>query len=463
MLRSRTSEKSLDSNVQVCLCFLPSVGHQAGVRARSTVPLPAAPLGLTFRPKKRSAKFSPTRCSLESLACDRSLGFLWGILLLLPIALGVSGCGLRFTSSASNSGPPANLTVANVTDLETIPTNPDILGRDGGYSTVFQGYSVWLYGDTFLAVPNAEDFTLISDSWSYTKDLNAQNGISGFQERLDSVGALTMILPETPDEQAYNAAHNSNRCQQQPCGARWALWPGSIVVVPVSGNALIFYSLVSALPGNFNFQAVGNSVATWQSIQDQPQRPTINPPIVADHPDLLFDQNEPNFGSAALIRGGTLYVYGCGTPTNGSDKGCRLGKVDPASVLDRSAWTLYGDNGNWSSQIGDATSVFTGDNILSVAWNNYLQRYVAVYSAPLSQNVMMRTSPNPEGPWSDEITAFTAMQPASGSVHDAHAHPEYDVNGGQTIYVTYSRSTPVPFSSEVRLVSITLQAPNGQP
>ena len=262
MLRSRTSEKSLDSNVQVCLCFLPSAGHQAGVRARSTVPLPAAPLGLTFRPKKRSAKFSPTRCSLESLACDRSLRFLWGILLLLPIALGVSGCGLRFTSSASNSGPPANLTVANVTDLGTIPTNPDILGRDGGYSTVFQGYSVWLYGDTFLAVPNAEDFTLISDSWSYTKDLNAQGGITGFQERLDSVGATTMILPETPDEQAYNAAHNSNRCQQQPCGARWALWPGSIVVVPVSGNALIFYSLVSALPGNFNFQAVGNSVAT---------------------------------------------------------------------------------------------------------------------------------------------------------------------------------------------------------
>jgi hypothetical protein len=36
--------------------------------------------------------------------------------------------------------------VANVTDLGTIPTNPDILGRDGGNSTVFQGYSVWLFG-----------------------------------------------------------------------------------------------------------------------------------------------------------------------------------------------------------------------------------------------------------------------------------------------------------------------------
>ena len=73
---------------------------------------------------------------------------------------------------------------------------------------------------------------------------------------------------------------------------------------------------------------------------------------------------------------------------------------------------------------------------------------------------MMRTSPNPEGPWSDEIMAFTAMQPASGNVHDAQAHPEYDVNGGKTIYVTYSRSTSAPFSSEVRLASITLRAPD---
>jgi hypothetical protein len=71
---------------------------------------------------------------------------------------------------------------------------------------------------------------------------------------------------------------------------------------------------------------------------------------------------------------------------------------------------------------------------------------------------MMRTSANPEGPWSDEITAFTAMPPTHGNIYDAHAHSEYDVNSGQTIFVTYSRSTPAPFSSEVRLVAIRLQA-----
>lgn len=110
---------------------------------------------------------------------------------ILLLALAMSGCN-------SNPGPPAALTVLSATDLGTIPTNPDILGRDGAFSALFQGYSVWVYGDTFLAKPNAEGRGLISDSWSYTTDLNAQAGITGFQERLDSSAAPTMILPETP-------------------------------------------------------------------------------------------------------------------------------------------------------------------------------------------------------------------------------------------------------------------------
>jgi hypothetical protein len=134
-----------------------------------------------------------------------------------------------------------------------------------------------------------------------------------------------------------------------------------------------------------------------------------------------------------------------------------LGKVAPSSAQDRSAWSFYAGNGKWSAQIGDAISVFNDASILSVSWNAFLQHYLAVYSPLFSQNVVMRTSANPEGPWSSEIMAFVAMQPTSGNVYDAHAHSEYDANGGQTIFVTYSRATPAPFSSEVRLVLVTLQ------
>jgi|ERR1700693_885108 len=115
------------------------------------------------------------------------------ILLASLLAIAMQGCGL-FSSSPS-SGPAPALSVVQATDLGPLPTNPDILGRDGGYSALFQGYSLWLYGDTFLAKPNYEDRTLLSDTWSFTTDLNAQDGIPGFRERLDSVGAPTMIPP----------------------------------------------------------------------------------------------------------------------------------------------------------------------------------------------------------------------------------------------------------------------------
>jgi hypothetical protein len=391
------------------------------------------------------------RGAAMSIFAGRFVAFRTAIGAFLLLAIALFSCG-------SNPGPPAALSVVSATDLGTIPTNPDILGRDGAFSALFQGYSVWLYGDTFLASPNADGRGLISDSWSYTTDLDAQDGITGFQERLDSSGAPTMILQETPAEFTFNQQHNGNPCQVQPCGARWALWPATVVTDTANDQALVFYNLVYALPGAFNFQGIGNSVAIWQDFNGLPQRPTFNPSIVPGHPDLMFNQNQPAFGSAALIQTGTLYVYGCGIPSNSSDKGCRLAKVDSSSVTDLSAWTYYAGDGNWSSQIGDAVSVFDDANILSVSWNDYLQQYVAVYSQLFSQNVVMRTAPNPEGPWSREVTAFVAMQPTSGNVYDAHAHSEYDIGGGQTIFVTYSRATG-SFTSEIRLVSVQLARP----
>jgi hypothetical protein len=397
------------------------------------------------------------RSGISRIRLKAHVKFLCGILVAAVLVAGMSGCA--FLPSGSY-GPPGEVSIVQATDLGPIPTNPLILGRDGGYSALFQGTSVWVYGDTFLSKPNALDRTLISDSMSYTTDLNAQDGITGFQEQVDSAGVPAMILPETPAEQTFNQAHNGNNCQTQPCGARWALWPSSIVVNPSDGSALIYYMVVYALPGSYNFQGYGSSVAVWQDFQAQPQRPVLSPPIVADHPDLIFNANEPGFGSASFISDGTLYAYGCDY-----NSGCQLGKVDPASAQNRSAWSFYAGGSNWSKEIGDAVTVFNDASILSVSWNNYLQRYVAVYSPPFSQNVVMRTSMSPEGPWSREIVAFVAMMPApgNGNVYDAIAHAEYDANGGQTIYVSYSRATSAPFSSEVRLVAVELMASGAQP
>ena len=129
------------------------------------------------------------------------------------------------------------------------------------------------------------------------------------------------------------------------------------------------------------------------------------------------------------------------------DPTCEVGLAD---VLDRSAWAAYTGNGRWSQNIQDAAPAFCG-GIIPPAVCRSVQR---------PRNVVMRTSLNPEGPWSSEVQAFTAMQPEQGgAVYDVLAHPEYIVDGRRIMYVSYSRATSV-FSSEVRLVAVEVKPPN---
>lgn len=376
----------------------------------------------------------------------------------------VAGCGGGGDASSSDGPPPpppsgslSNALSVQAADLGPLPANPDIVGRDGAYSGAFQGYSVWIYGDTFLQAPDASGRTYVSNSWSYTTDVNGPPTAARFEERLDSVGSLSMVLQETADEYSLDLAHYGDpTCQVQPCGEHWAIWPGAIITDPGSNHALIFY-MVEWVDPTGNFTSQGSSVAIWQSFDQLPQRPTFNPEIVAGHPDLMFGPSEPSFGSAALISDGMLYVYGCGHTDDGLDKDCQLARVDPAMVQNKSAWSYFAGNGTWSASLSDAMPVFTGLDIMSVSWNNYLQRYVAVYDKLGTQDVVMRTAPAPEGPWSEELVLFHSLLNADGSdAYDAQAHAEFEANGGQTIYVTYSNGLPGGFASVIRVVQVNL-------
>lgn len=372
----------------------------------------------------------------------------------------ISGCG----GESSSAGPPHPATSGSLsaalsvqpTDLGTLPTNPDITGRDEAYSASFQGYSVWLYGDTGLRNNDASGRNFISNSWSYTSGFDGPPTSAQFEERLDSVGAPTMLLQETPDEYSYDIAHYWSNCTSSDpdCGARWGIWPSAMVTDPAAAYGLVFYMLEWLDPyGGFTEQ--GTSVAIWKSFDELPQRPNFSPLIVTGHPDLMFGPTETGFGSAAVISNGMLYVYGC-HHDDGSDKSCQVARVAPATVQDKSTWAYYAGNGTWSSDEGAAVSVFTGLDIMSVAWNDYLQRYIACYNALGTQNVVLRTARAPEGPWSDELVAFHSMLNDDGSpAYDAQAHVEFDANNGQVIYVTYTNN--MANGSVGRVVRLNLQ------
>jgi hypothetical protein len=156
------------------------------------------------------------------------------------------------------------------------------------------------------------------------------------------------------------------------------------------------------------------------------------------------------------VADGLLYSYGCDIHVY--QKECRLGRAPLAQALERYAWEFYtGKEGQWSPDVGAAASIMAGNDVMSVAYNAYLGAYLALYATPANQ-VMLRSAPRPEGPWSQEVLAMDVSHPPPAKywVYDAVAHPEFELHGGRTQYVTYSRMTST-FTSEMHLVEVVLE------
>lgn len=350
---------------------------------------------------------------------------------------------------------PGAVSISAVRDLGPIATSATIRGRDGGYSVMWQGRSIWIFGDTFINVSAEDNSTFLSNTWSWTDDLDASDGIQGFTERPDAVGAPSRFFLPTPHEHSFNQRHLQSNCQAEPCGARWALWPAALVHDASQDRMLAFYQKIYAEPGSFNFRGVGYGIAFWPHFDSTVTRPVINP--LAEHPTLLFQADEPAFGSAALLEDDMLYVYGC--KQEGFDKPCYLGRVALNRVLDRDAWSYYHSPDQWTADLSKATPLFSGNDMLSMSYNAYLDQYLAVYNRPFGRTVVARTADVPEGPWSSEVMLFEAEAPLNdlGWVYDALAHAEYEKANGQIIYISYSRENG-PFSWEMRLVEVRLDA-----
>lgn len=358
-------------------------------------------------------------------------------------APGIGWWAWVWLSALVGCGVAPGLVVESAEDLGALPLASTMKGRDGGYSVrAWEGRSYWGYGDTVLAEEDASGSTWHTNSVSWTDDDDAADGLDGFVEPVDRVGAPALFLGFTEPEQAFNDANVDS-------GARWAIWPGAMVYDAPRGRVIVLYSKVAAEPGPFAFESVGKGVAIWEEGERQPRRATFD--RIPDHPTLLHDASVRVMGDAALIHDGLVYSYGCAGRLR---KACRLSRVARGEVLDPGAWRYF-DGEGWVADPAEAVALFDGHDILSVHLHEGLDLFVAVYSRPLSNKVMVRTAPAPEGPWSRATLALEARPSDDGSVaYSTVAHPEYDEPGA--LFLTYHRGT-APFSSELRLVRLAIR------
>ncbi len=326
---------------------------------------------------------------------------------------------------------PHPLEVAAARDVGRL-VQPSRWLRDGGQTTVVGSRILWTFGDTIFPDPAVDGSHLRSNSaaWSDPRDPTR------VEDPVEDGGAPIQFIPFESDEAAYNQGTGRG-------DDRIALWPLSAISLS-EGTATVFFQAIEVLPGPLNNQAIGSGIATAV--------PTAA--VAARDTALLFRAPEPSFGSGAVRVGGFVFVHACG-PMEGLLFGCRVARVPARDIHVRSAYRFW-DGSRWTADVRAAVFTLRGPSGgLSVSWNQWLGRYLAVYNQGLTNRFMCRTAPRPQGPWSRPVLAFTGRATPPGTVnYAAFEHPELARGGGRTVTISYFHPLG-PLAGEIRLVEVT--------
>ena len=168
----------------------------------------------------------------------------------------------------------------------------------------------------------------------------------------------------------------------------------------------------------------------------------------------------PAFGTAVLKApvDGYVYIYGSRIDNINNEMihGVYLSRVKAENIEDLSKYEYYSKQG-WVKQPKDLQMLFDGNaNELSVSFNPYLNKYVSIYSfagkidlkgnisSGTMEEVHLRTSDNPQGPWSDPVVIYKAKKSHDLDIcYAGKEHPEFMEQNGKIIYFTFCEPSTI--------------------
>lgn len=363
------------------------------------------------------------------------------------LAVAAMSLACASASPASDAGPPPELGIARVEDLGafSLPSQ-NVLSRDGVSSGAFRGRILWTFGDTFLNNGRknpADDSGVVSatSGWS---------GVSmptSLTEPVDASGVPAQLIPFTDAEVAQNRLDALDG---------WALWPGPLVDTGAS-SGLVFFQRVKRTRGS-GFDSLGLGTA----------RLAAEGTVAVRNPADLFSRESTDGGVRALMGSGGIslvngevYLFAC-DPSGFLNFACRVGRAPVAKADQTSAYRFF-DGHEWSADAARAVPVIDRVTVVSLSYNPYLRRYLAVGQRPLSNTALLRVADRPEGPW---MEPGVELEPSDGGVlvpGDPGAtnyltleHVALRSADGKQVVVSYARPMG-PFLGEVRLARITLR------
>jgi Domain of unknown function (DUF4185) len=292
-------------------------------------------------------------------------------------------------------------------------------GQTGGNDQVLMAFGD-TFGDCSVAGQQWRSNTLFRSA-----DHNLSDGISVPDPAFGNVYAGSPVLSATPP--------GSNFSKQIIASLNLA--PTEVTVIPTAGISVGTTQYVNFMsvkqwgnPGQWttNFSAIAASTdngETWTV-----NRGTIRPSGFFTVPSVWFNWGNQNFQQGAFVRRDG-YLYSFGTPS-GRSGSAYVSRVPENAVLDLSQYEYWGKPwwnpfapGSWiANSPWSATPVIAAPvSEMSVAYNDYLNKYIALYTDG-SNNVVMRTADNPQGPWSASQTLVTSTQ-LPGGIYAPFIHP----------------------------------------
>jgi hypothetical protein len=134
----------------------------------------------------------------------------------------------------------------------------------------------------------------------------------------------------------------------------------------------------------------------------------------------MFRETEHAFGLASYTGQENTYLFAC-TP-QGSRTPCFVARAPLAMAADRGSYAFFtgtvGDVEQFVSQTpADAVEIFEGSSeALSVTYNNFVDRFMAVHANAAGTALVVRTAPRLWGPWSESATLALELG-ADGRAH----------------------------------------------
>ncbi|KAA1249532.1 DUF4185 domain-containing protein [Mycobacterium simiae] len=148
--------------------------------------------------------------------------------------------------------------------------------------------------------------------------------------------------------------------------------------------------------------------------------------IRASGPDsgrARFVPGNENFQMGAFVKSSDGYLYSFGTPS-GRGGSAYLARVPQQFVPDLAKYQYWnGDSNSWVPNKPDAaTPVIPGPvGEMSAQYNTYLKQYLVMYTNGMN-DVVARTAPAPQGPWSPEQMLVSSWQ-LPGGIYAPMMHP----------------------------------------